>query len=300
MLEIRRLDLKMLPEKEQSAFTAMSGTYTQYTEVIPHVTIGAYWDDKPVGIIVASYIPIAKKGEVELLFVLEPYRRRGIGLKMLLALEEILRDELDCSVLVLSYSGDNPHKVPLEHVLRLHNWRQPTLLLKRYYYNVQDFHASWFEKPRLLPHEVSLHSWSELKHEEKHRLEVQAAQGAYPYAVYPYGKGGLPEPINSVFLRHQGSVIGWLATHRQDAETIVYSGLYVHLDYRSKGYSMLLMAEGIRRQKESPVPTAMFELNATQVSEIWRRFVAGSLAPYAFKQTEVFTTWKELRENLIE
>jgi GNAT superfamily N-acetyltransferase len=297
MLEIKRLDLFALPEEERLLFHEMSNPYSIPNDVIPHIFLGAYWSDTPVGVVIASYVPIVKKGEIEHIFVAPEHRRRGIGLSLLEELEKLLRNELKCSVLLLTYAGDNPDRIPLEHVLRLNRWRSPTLLLKRYYYIVYDFSAPWFEKQRALPVGFSLHSWSELTGTERHRMQVQAAQGAYPYAVYPFGKGGEPESVNSIFIRHQGVVIGWLATHRLDADTIIYSGLYVHLDYRGKGLSTFLLVEGIRRQKASPVPFAMFELNEAQVSDMWQRFVAGGLAPHAIKQTDVFNTWKELHEK---
>lgn len=295
MLEIRQLEWGQLSESERMRFYALAGSFSLQVPTIPTVYLGAYWDELPVGVAIASYVCAAKRGEIEHIFVAEPFRRRKIASSLLDALELLLR-KLDCSVMELTYPEDTPNRVILEQGLHLRGWRPSYLLLTRYSYNIYEFDTPWLHKTRSLPSDITLHGWSALTSTERRRLNVQVSQGAYPYSVYPYGKGGEPEPTNSIFLRKEDRLVGWLATHLVAPNTILYSGLYVHLDYRGKGYSLLLLSEGINRQKSSSISIACFELNANQVSDMWQRFAIDSLAPYATQATKVYTAWKELRD----
>jgi GNAT superfamily N-acetyltransferase len=293
MLNIQEIIWNKLTLEEQAAFSDLAKPHLISNGSISQVILGASYNGLPCGLAIASCSLATQSGEIEHLLVAEPYRRKGVATELLNAMQQELAAR-GCAIMLLSYSDSAINREELEHILALNKWHPPELMLRRYYYNICEFAASWLDKPRRLPPGITLHPWNEIKGIEKHYIEGQVVQGACPYDVYPYSKGD-PEPLNSIFLRDDNRIVAWLATHRETSDTIIYSALYVHVNYRSQGLSLLLLGEGIKRQKGSDVPIACFDLNSSQVSKIWQQFIDEGLAPHAIKYDEMFHTWKELK-----
>ncbi len=295
-LTIRQIDWDNLPLDEVKALADLAKQYFSTTQTLSTITVAAYDDDIPCGIAIAPQQTASRTLEIEHLAIDTRYIGQGVSELLFKQMEEIARKH-DCLIILYLYPNDIANRKEIEAFLQKEMWQPPKLLLHRYFYDCQLFDTPWLQQQRLLPSEFTLHPWSDLTDMEKHRMDVQVSQGAYPYSVYPYGKGGTPEPINSIFLRCSGRIVAWLATHREDANTIIYSGLYVHADHRGRSLSVYLLADSIKRQKASPIRMACFELNESQVSDLWAHFIKENVAPQALNQIDLYTTWKDLRSK---
>jgi hypothetical protein len=117
----------------------------------------------------------------------------------------------------------------------------------------------------------------------------QIDQGRIHPLLNPFANKEMPmETINSLGLRYQGEVIGWIITHRPNPETIRYSNLYVDPRFYFKGFAISLLIKSMQLHQLTPdVPHALFEVNLTETEPSWWNFVKRRLIPYATK-TERF------------
>lgn len=291
MMDLEKIKISKIDSNEAGRFTCKEGATTS---LLPSTTIGAFYKGQLIAVIAASYLKMVRKAEIELFCVLEEFRGLGIGKLLIENVEKELR-EAGAKTILLLYASDLTKRASLEYLLKRLDWKGSSPLLQRYYYRVQEFSPPWFKK-RALPISFQIHCWDELKREERRLLQIQVNQGVYPYAVYPYGERGDPDSTNSLFLRSKDRVVGWIATHRVDSNTLIYSCLYVHRDYRNRQITLPLLCESIRKQQSSAIALAMFEINRLQVTSSWNRFISTHLASYSFQQTTIFCAQKRLYE----
>ena len=90
------------------------------------------------------------------------------------------------------------------------------------------------------------------------------------------------EPCNSLGLRSDNEVVGWMITHRTRPDTIQYTSLYVEpaVRRRQPGIGMALLAKSICLQIESGVPRGIFlvHMDNPQGLNLTRRHL-GALSP---------------------
>lgn len=252
-------------------------------------------DGQQVGITLVRMEALTFSGEIEALGVLENYRQRGIGTALLLAVEQELKRS-GCLLVTFVWEANDSFAPYLRKILQHQEWHEPQLFIRRYHFDVQAFHPRWYERNRPVPPEYELFPWHQITQQERQTVDHQLSAGTYPSSVYPFGHDEeLIEPINSLGLRHQGVLVGWMITHRVNPDTIRYSHLYVRDDYRHRGISILLLTEAIRRQQASTVPLSTFEIRLSQIHKRWLRFVERRLAPFAQAISEKQMAWKDLR-----
>ena len=88
------------------------------------------------------------------------------------------------------------------------------------------------------------------------------------------------EPLNSLGLRYRDKVVGWMVNHRIAPDTIRYSEMYVHPDYKPLSQSILFLGKAIKLQCEAvpEVPNATFRVETDNTPMV--NFVNRRLAPY--------------------
>lgn len=294
---IRVKQQKKIPALFESEIPQLARCYLHDDDALIFVASIA---DQAVGYLLASVEEATRSGEVEAMGVMEPYRRRGVGTHLLSALEQALA-ERNCLVVTKLYEASAPSVTAIEGLLHCRQWKDPQLFIQRYHFNVQAFHPPWFERDYPLPVEFDIFPWSQLTAEDERLIERQLEGGTFSANVYPLGNDkDLIEPLNSLGMRHQGVLIGWMVTHRVAPDTIRYSYFYVRDDYRHQGYSVRLLVDAIRLQQASSVPEATFEIRQSRVAKRWQRFIKRRLAPFSKETTQVRMAWKDLRDHYKE
>lgn len=170
------------------------------------------------------------------------------------------------------------------------DWKGPILYFTLYHFQVQEFHPPWFERDHPFSKEYSLFPWDELTPHEKETIEHHLSQGRFLRTMDPFEHEA--EPLNSFGLRYRGEVVGWIITHRVNAETIAYSKLFVDLEHRHKGEVIKLLIKSIKAQQNSPVPYALFKVNHLKTGKRWREFIEKRLTPFARSIRHEFILWK--------
>lgn len=280
--------IKRVPSEALSAYAAL--TYPYYgarlkDEDAPRIFIamGATWREKPVGLALAVRDAILPEAQLLSLYVAPPLRRQHIGTALLSALEQELRSEAIPEATAI-FVTETASTAIADRILTKQEWgpphvrfhicKAPTDLMMR---------APWFDAT--LPPEFEFFPWAELKDSE--RAYLTAPDPSYPTELDPFSWPQF-EPINSLGLRYEGRVIGWMITHRTGPEQIDYDSLYVFPPHLSLGRAIPLLAEAIKRQARAGIPSGRWIVEGSNAQMI--RFMKRRFAPLGL-------TWQESHER---
>lgn len=217
------------------------------------IAIGAELANQPVGLAMAHIIPDSKQAKILSIYVLPEYRQQGIGGALLERLSQQMQ-KLGRSKLELEYTAGAASTMALESLLSQQGWSTPQAKMLVCYSSTEQMQkAPWLYSSRL-PKTFSIFPLVELTKEEYQIIQQkQARKPWYPEILSPFA-GELPvEPLNSLGLRYQGEVVGWMATHRIAPNTIRYTKLFVREDLQRMGRAISLIAEAIKIQLKSNI-----------------------------------------------
>lgn len=210
----------------------------------------------------------------------------SVAEQLLSNLEETLKQE-NCHYLTYTYTHLDR---TLEAVFKRNSWSTPQLFMVRSYFRTSSFRPAWMKiaLAKKLPENVELFSWNQLSSDDRNKLAEKESEQTFPYFVSPFQNESAIEPLNSLGLRYQGDLIGWIITHRIDKDTIRYSALYADKEWRATGIPIYLLASSIALQLNSNIENGILEMNVGQVDQQWLNFVKHRLAPSAVHVERLF------------
>lgn len=247
----------------------------EYKESI--MAIGVEIDSQPVGLAIANIAFHTKKAQILSIYVQPEYRQQGIGGSLLRSLSQQLQMS-GCRQLEIRYTA-SATTIALEKLLTEQGWSipQPKMLVC---YSIAERmkQAPWLYSYHL-PATFSIFPLVELTSQEYQIIQQkQALSPWYPEMLSPF-RGDLPvEPLNSLGLRYQGEVVGWMATHRIAPNTIRYSSLFVRQDLQKMGRAIPLIASAIKLQLQSNIPYYICAAEVGNQSMV--KFVRRRLLPF--------------------
>lgn len=264
------------------------------------IVIGITKDDDPVGI---------AAGEIfEDLYYLKKSPRRGEIFQLHLnpdcihpkLINEIL-EQLETffkksKCVIINFTLD---KFPeLESVMTNRGWKGPRYHTLKYTFDSPSFTPDWFNQmiKTPLPEGYQIFKWSTIKKGDWEAVKKQEKAGVFPYEVSPFHVySGPVENLNSLGLKYQDEVIGWVITHRIKS-TIRYTSLFLQPAFQKRGLSVKLLAEAIKLQQNSQFPEALMEINLRLIDSSWRQFIEKYLKPYAASKKIELEYWLELQK----
>jgi hypothetical protein len=144
-----------------------------------------------------------------------------------------------------------------------------------------------------LPDEFTIFPWAELTAQERQTIEQrQQVESWYPPVLTPFQEEDRLEPLNSLGLRYQGQVVGWMITHRVAPDTIQYTSLFIQQEFQQLGRTIALIAEAIKRQIAGGVPYGIFMIDVENKTMV--KFFRRRLQPYMTSLTEARCSRKNL------
>ncbi len=267
------------------------------TETVPCI-IAALHQGSPIGLALASYVPILRFAELHSIHVKESDDFQEIGKHLLAKLDEVLK-QTGCLVITFNYFTDTPETEALETLFASANWKPPKTFSIHCHFLAEAFSPEWLENAPQLPDDFEIFPWTDLLPKERERLLFHQAQGVIPLEISPFNKREkLIEPLNSLGLRHRDEVVGWMVTHRINPDRIQYSSLYIHREFQRRAIAIRLLSESIMLQKEAQIPLAELEVNVQRVDVTWINFVKRRLIPFANKVFYTKQTWRHLKETV--
>ena len=221
-------------------------------------------------------------GEVLSLFVIPEYRRQGIGNQLLVALETEFRGK-NCQQIDLIYIP-NQTIIALEKIFQKNAWSKPKARMLIGLGERETIkNMAWLNLDQKLPLGYEIFPWGELTSKERTILEKSLW---YPDILSPFTEEDIIEPINSLGLRYNHQVVGWMITHRISENTIRYTILFVKEELQSIGRGIALLARAIKLNLNHPeINQGSFALLIN--NEKMAKFTERRLKPYlaSFRQS---------------
>lgn len=288
-------------------FTRLSpDTFRAYQSLVPEellnsvhsdlsiIAIGASLEDKPIGIALATVNRSLQFVDVVHLFVNSEHRNRHVGRQLLAKLKEEAKRE-GGTIFSLVYPIEEAVTPAIEKVIAANRWKGTRPFMIRCWFDVLTFNIPWIMNNEFqYPPGLVEFPWHAIKEEEKLELDRQERQRWFRPYISPRRDEGLLEKLNSLGLRYQGNVVGWMLTHRIRSDTIRYTSIYVDRHIKNRGLVMAkLLADSIHLHLTDRInhPLALFEIPLLQVSPSWKRFIEKRLLPYANKTTVLYQAW---------
>jgi len=264
------------------------------------VALGASRFGRPIGLALAVMHPAAGVGELQSLYVLPGYREIGLGTDLVASLESLLQAE-GCQYITTTWMTGTPGVEVFESVLLRRGWEPPQCRLLVFRGTAASMEgAAWLDRYRL-PAEYTIFPWRDLTAADRQSiLDRQAEQPWYHETLSPFFEEESIEYMNSLGLRYQGYVIGWMITHRIAPDTVRFTRLLIHPDPRFRGRAPCLLAESIKLCMAYANLHGMREtLKAVFVADPTNlqmaRFAKRRLAPF-MATTESRGSWKRLAD----
>ena len=130
-----------------------------------------------------------------------------------------------------------------------------------------------------IPNDYTIFPWHNLTATEREVIKQQIKTDPLVARFNPFLEEDKLEPLNSLGLRYQDRVVGWVITHRIAPDTIRYTQMFVAPDTQPLSRSALLLAKAIQLQVEAKQATkGTFRVDLDNKPMV--KFLHRRLAPY--------------------
>lgn len=256
------------------------------------IAIGARENSSPIGLALAEINQGNKNAELLSIFVLPSHRQRGIGSALLDSLEQelLLQDcnkiELNCKVYKLTTPA-------LKLLLKKFNWSELRPSVMECMANDEMLKAPWLYHKYRFPSGMKIFPWAEITSQE--RFVIQQSQELKPWfdeKLNPFQSLEIFEPLNSLGLRYQDRVVGWMLTERVEPDTIEYKCMFVRQDLQKLGLGIALFVNAIQIQDKAKIPKGRWYVKLDNLPML--RFVKKYMMPYVTSFEEISHSYKSL------
>ena len=248
--------------------------------------------NQPIGLALAEIRPDGQSVEVLSIFVKPIYRQQGVGTALFNRLAAELRRR-GCTTAHLVYTSGQPTTLALERMLQKGNWTspQPRMLVCKTSLD-RIVQAPWMQRSAL-PSSYQICRWTEVTPAE--RFDIQQRQKLLswiPPDLVPFHYEQNLEPLNSLGLRYQGQVVGWMITHRLAPDTIRYTCSFVREDLQKMGRISPLYVNAIQAQNQMNIAKGIWTVPFCHASMV--QFVKKRMASYMNELEETRSSYQRL------
>lgn len=250
------------------------------------VAVGTSDRNTPVGLALARLGPPNQRAEVLSLFVEASCRGRGLGTRLLMEIEERLR-ESGCPGAEAVYATPRPEQAALERVLARCGWPPATgrMLLAR---GTQRLLSAPGLRHRRVS-ELDVCRWDDLPTRDRD-LADRHPDVPNPLRPRQYEQGMHVE--TSLGLWDGRQVVGWVITHQVSAATLRYTALYAQRERSRPGSGLSLAVIAAQRQIELMGPDAIACFGVWLDNARMDSFVRRAFAPFLVSLQETRGTVK--------
>lgn len=238
------MDIRVEPVSSEDQLALTFPAFQEAVRSGKALTACAWASGDAIGLAAAERKEGADEATLLSVAVKPAWRGRGVGSKLLEAIEDELR-RLGCRKADLTYMSGNPSTPAVERMLARAQWDPPRPRLMICYTTIDRVaQGRWIATPLPAAPGVNVFSWRDLSALERDQV---ASDPRVPEGLSPFRDENKIEGAISVGLRKNGEVAGWFLTHRIAPDTVRYSTLYLRADAMSRGWGFGLVAEAIRR-----------------------------------------------------
>jgi GNAT superfamily N-acetyltransferase len=222
------------------------------------LAVGLNFLGSPVGLGIALRNPDQNTMLLSL-FVQENFRGRGYAGKMLSRLEE-MGSQNGSKVMIAGFNTTNPCVEQFKRVLIKCGYSEPAVTSTIYRHSslgLSEEELPWFFKYELPADPDGLFFWKDATTSEKEKLKNASW---LPAGLSPFIDEHLIENLNSLAVRVNGEIVGWIIAHRLRSDTILYRSLYMREDFRNTGIAALMLLKSIKLQYQQGIPQYMLTI----------------------------------------
>jgi GNAT superfamily N-acetyltransferase len=250
--------------------------------VIQPLAFAAWEGMKPVGVILAELPLQGGAGDPEILsvFVAANWRNRGIATELVAAMEDAVAEHGFDKIAAVWMTG-KPAIETVEHILERRGWVAPvTRSISVRFTPEEATRTPWFARVAL-PDRFQIFPWSEITPEERatirrtHEATPWIARGLEPWTHDSYGF----DPISSLGLRYEGSVVGWVINHRIAEDCVRFTCSFMRQDLSRRGRILPLYTESIKRVAAAGIHecTLVTPLEYSEMAQFLKRRCASAV-----------------------
>ncbi|MBI9079689.1 MAG: hypothetical protein JEY79_08115 [Pseudodesulfovibrio sp.] len=212
------------------------------------LSIGAYSGSHSVGLALISPAADRTRAELLSLYVDFPHRLCGVGTMLLNHADTILA-RASVPILHTSWSETLPGASVFEAVIAKCGWSDP---YKRMFTLRGDMDGDFgrevqekylkYADASCLPRKYALTFWHDMN--EVDRAFILSKQGDpdwYEPCANPFREESALESANSLLLRKDGEIVGWLTVHRSAPDTLRYTDVFIRADLKRAGAVSIAM-----------------------------------------------------------
>lgn len=302
MYSFKAINLLELDEQGRQSFHPLCDNlndivHQQSSEGERLLAIAAYKENLPIGLAYGYAYPLIEKGFIRYIFVQEEYRRQGVGSQLLAKITDEFR-QLNIQFLTWEFYSWLQDIDIIKHIQLKQGWSSPSVVTERYHFDAATFSPPWYkEEKSLIPKGYKIFLWRFLNPKQEKEIRQFIKPHSTLTDISPFNQPDKVEKMNSLGLKKDNKIAGWMITHRIDKDTIRYSALFIHSELRGLGPAIGLLKESIRLHKASPVKSAYTEINLRRTPRYWVNFVRKRLAPYATRKEEILLSFLDFNEE---
>lgn len=209
--------------------------------------VGAMVEGRPVGLVLGEVA--GEKSSVLSICVDKAYRNRGIGSQLLGAIKDRLA-ERGAPLVRFTYVTGKPATPAVEGLLAKCRWPAPAPKHLVCTSDKRMYSAPWMAQYKL-PSNFEIFAWTDVTPDDRETLErTQREDGWVPEGLWPFDYAAEMEPANSIGVRYNGELVGWVITQPRHPDAVCYSCSWMRPQLQRRGRLVGAYAEAVRRQIE--------------------------------------------------
>lgn len=235
--------------------------------------------DRPIALALAE-IKSDRQAEILSIFVEPSHRKQGLGTALLWQLLEELKKR-HCNSVKMVYITGKSSTLALEGLLKKLDFTtpEPRMLVCKCDRKMM-LEAPCLQKEYPLPRTMEIVSWLAITSEEKQQIQDSQTENPWiPEDLVPFKHEKNLEPLNSLGIRYQNRVVGWIITHRLQLDRIRYTCSFIKQNLQKRGLIIPAYFQSIKLQAAKPeISKAIWTVPYKYKPMI--NFVKKNLAPY--------------------
>ncbi len=215
------------------------------------VAIAIQNTDQPIALALAE-IKSDRQAEILSIFVEPSHRKQGLGNALLEQLLEELKKR-HCNGVEMVYISGKSSTPALERLLQKLDFTAPKPRMLVCKGDRKMLEAPWLQQEYRLPRTMEIVSWLAITPEEKQQIQDSQTENPWiPEDLIPFQHEKNLEPLNSVGIRYQNRVVGWIITHRLELDTIRYTCSFIKQNLQKRGLIIPAYSQSIKLQTAKP------------------------------------------------
>lgn len=239
-------------------------------------------EKNPVGLILSSFDPSGKTVRIHSLLVHPDHRKKGIAQHLFRELEQATSN-LGATKISGYFRSHWKSGPALVSILKKRGWSEPKEDLIIVKGEAEKVLKLFMVRELALPPDYSFVTYDALTSADRVYISDRGREGWYLDYLNPFVHEKTILAPASIFMRHQGKVIGWVISHLIAPDLNEFTALFVDPDHRPYKQAHLLMRKAIFEQRDHGVPN--FLITSKSDNYVMSRFLLRHAA-----ETEVFLT----------